>query len=289
MLSRPAALIACAFLAVALGGCQVLRRSGGERPTATQIAEALPKGAAVDEIAYADLTGDGRDEVLVAATLPGQGDVKQATAYVFAQGRGGRYGPVLRRHVLGQDWLPIQVGRPGQGAPVVAVFSTREGSRGYLGFIVAQQHEGVLQVTLEREGIISGQIRFVPEGLLESQGDTDRIYRWVESRWQVEELPNQYLPPLPPETLTIPYTIDAVRGPMIQSPRSIRARVGQHIFLRRFGRGDPSRILFSGATSSYAVGPDGVVTLLQPDQIEIHIEGPAYSGRTLIMLLRIDP
>jgi len=66
-------------------------------------------------------------------------------------------------------------------------------------------------------------------------------------------------------------------------------RVGQHLFFRRMDQGEPSRLMFSGGGSSYAIGPDGVITLLQPDLVEINIEGPAYSGRTATISLRIDP
>lgn len=282
--ARPAVWLACAVLAVALGGCD---RSGGGRPSASQIAEALPQGSTVDEIAYADLTGDGRDEVLVAATVPGSGK-RHHTAFVFGA-RGGRYAPVLRRPLAGQAWLPIQVGRPGGSAPPVAVFASREGLRGQLGFAVILQHDNTMQMMLERNNLLSGQVRFVPEGLLESEGDVDRIYRWLGSRWEIEELPNQYLPPLQANAVVIPYTIDAVRGALIETPRSLPAHVGQQVYPRRFGRGDPSRLFFSGATSSYSIGPDRVITLLQPDMLEIHIEGPAYSGRTITVLVRIGP
>lgn len=283
--ARPTVWLACAALAVALGGCS---RSGDGRPTASQVAEALPAGSTVDEIAYADLTGDGRDEVLVAAMVPALG-ARHPTAVVLGPARGGRYTSMLRRRAPGQAWLPIQVGRPGGSAPPVAVFASREGLRGQLGFLAVMQYAGAMQVMLERRSLLNGQVRFVPEGLLESEGDIDRIYRWSGSRWDIEELPNQYLPPLQSNALIIPYTIDAVRGALIQTPRSLPARVGQQVYPRRFGRGEPSRIFFSAATSSYSVGPDRVISLLQPDTLEIHIEGPAYSGRTIMVVVRIGP
>lgn len=284
MPGRPVVWLLCAAFAAAFGGCG----GSGGRPTPSQIAQALPQGTTVDEVAYADLTGDGRDEVLVAATVPAS-DAPHHTAFVFGSARGGRYAPVLRRRMPGQGWLPIQVGRPGGSAPPVVVFGSREGLRGQLGFIVVLQHDGVVQAMLDRNSLLSGQVRFVPEGLLESEGDIDRIYRWLGSRWEVEEIPNQYLPPLQADAVIIPYTIDAVRGALIETPRSLRARVGQQVYPRRFGRGEPSRIFFSGATSSYAVGADRVISLLQPDTLEIHIEGPAYSGRTITVLVRIGP
>jgi hypothetical protein len=80
--------LACAVAVIALGGCSFIRRGGG-RPTATQIGRMLPQGSTVDEIAYGDLTADGHDEVLVAATVPGPSG-RHPTAFVFAPGRGGR-------------------------------------------------------------------------------------------------------------------------------------------------------------------------------------------------------
>ncbi len=283
---RTMTLVACVCLGIALGGCQV-RRAGGARPTPEQIAAALPKGATVNEIAYADLSEDGREEILVAATMPAPGS--RPAAFVLSPGRRGRISFVMQRMILGEEWLPIQIGRPGDGAPMAAVFASRSGSSGNVGFVVIQQRAGVLQVTLEQDGLLNGAVGFVPEGLLESRGDTDRLFRWAGSGWQAEDLASQYLPPLPPATVTIPYTINAVRGPMIESARSIRARVGQHVFLRRMDRGEPSRVLYSGSHASYSVGSYGVITLLQQDQIEIHIEGPAYSGRIATILVRIDP
>lgn len=283
MAARFAVWLTCAVLAVAFGGCD---RSGGGRPSASQVAKSLPQGSTVDEISYADLTGDGREEVLVAATVPGP-DRRRHTAFVF-DARGGR-APLLRRPLAGQAWLPIQVGRPGGNAPSVAVFASREGQRGQLGFVTVLQRDNVMRVILERNNLLSGQVRFVPEGLLESEGDVDRIYRWNGSGWDVQELPNQYLPPLQPNAVIIPYRIDDVRGALIETPRSLPARVGQQVYPRRVGRGDPSRVFFTGTISSYAVGPDRVITLLQPDTLEIHIEGPAYSGRTITVLVRIGP
>ena len=288
MLQRPAALLACVILAVTLGGCQILRRSGPSRPTASEIASWLPAGTVVDAVAYADLTGDGRDELLVAATIPA-GDGKQTLAVVYALDRRGQYAAAVQRRVAGEAWEPIQVGRPAEEAPPVVVFAVRGGSVGSLGYVVVQQRTGVLQVTLENHGLLNGGIRFVPEGLLESRGDVDRLYRWVDAGWQPEDLASQYVPLLPPETVTIPYFIDIVRGPMLEMSRDIRVRVGQHIFLRRTDRGEPSRISYSGTPSAYSVGPAGLITLLQSDTMEIYIEGPAYSGRTLTLSVRIDP
>ncbi len=288
MLNRPAALLACVTLAVMLGGCGVLRRSGSARPTATQVASWLPGGAVVDEIAQADITGDGREEILVAATIPA-GSGNQTVAIVFGLDRRGQYAPVVQRRVLGEAWQPIQVGRPTDEAPPAAVFASRGGVTGNLGYVVIQQRDGLLQVTLENSGLLNGGIRFVPEGLLESRGDTDRLYRWSASGWQPEDLDSQYVPPLPSETVTVPYTIDAVRGPKIESSREIRVRVGQHVFLRRTDRGEPSRIGVSGPPSAYSIGRDGVINLLEPDVLEIYIEGPANSGRTLTLSVTVEP
>ena len=265
----------------------MLQRSGSSRPTREQIATMLAKGTVLKEIVYGDLTGDGHDEAFVATTPPGSD--AQASAIVIARDRRGRYAPVLQRILAGEGWLPIQIGRPGDDGPVVAVFSSQGASSGALSYVVVQSLRGILQTTLERSAIPGGRIRFVPEGLLETRGDVDRIYRWAESAWQTEDLPAQYLPPLPPQTATIQYTIDPVRGPFLEGPRSLRLRVGQRIFLRRMDTGEPSRILFEGGASSLSFGPDGVITLLQPGQVEINIEGPAYSGKTATLLLRIDP
>ncbi len=208
---------------------------------------------------------------------------------VFALDRRGQYTLAVQRRVAGEAWEPIQVGRPTGEAPPVAVFASRGGSTGSLGYAVIQQRAGALQMMLENHGLLNGGIRFVPEGLLESRGDVDRLYRWSDGDWQAEDLDSQYVPPLPPGTVTIPYFIDLVRGPKISASREIRARVGQHVFLHRTDRGEPSRISYSGTPTAYTVGRDGVITLLQPDVIEIYVEGPAYSGRTLTLSVRIDP
>lgn len=281
--------LAWVTLATILSGCQVPRPSVVERPTATEVAAALPKDAKIDQIVYADLTGDGRDEVLVAATLPDQRiqTLRRAMAFVFAPGRRGQYTPVLQRDVIGDGSLPIHIGRPTPGAPLAAVFSARGGSGGYLGFVVVQQRAGMLRVTLERHGLFSGGIEFVPEGLLESEGDTSRLYRWGATEWQAEDLPSQYLPPLPPDTVIIPYSVDAIRGPMITRSHRIRARVGQHVFLRRMDRGEPSRTLYGSNVASFDVESNGLIRLLRPGIMEIFIESPAYSEKTLVLSVRI--
>lgn len=285
---RLAGPLAWVTLATILSGCQVSRPSAVERPTATEVAAALPKDAKIDQIVYADLTGDGRDEVLVAATLPDQiQTLRRAMAFVFAPGRRGQYTPVLQRDVIGDGLLPIQIGLPAPGAPLAAVFSARGGSGGYLGFVVVQHRAGVLRVTLEGHGLFSGDIRFVPEGVLESAGDTSRLYRWVATEWQAEDLPSEYLPPLPPDTVIIPYTVDAIRGPMITRSHSIRARVGQHVFLRRMDRGEPSRISYASDVDSYEVTSHGLIKLLRPGIMEIFIESPAYGEKTLVLSVRI--
>ncbi|MDQ7840263.1 MAG: hypothetical protein RDU83_04455 [bacterium] len=271
-----------------LAGCQAPRPSGTDRPQATQSAARLPEGARTEEIVHADLTGDGRDEMIAAITFPAQDDKPAvAVAVVSAMGKGGRYTQVLRRN-MGGGWLPIQIGRPAEEAPLAAVFATRAGSGGFLDYIVVQQRSGGLRITLEQDGLFGGGVRFVPEGLLESRGDTDRLYRWGAAGWEAEDLGSQYLPPMPAGTVVISYTVDPVRGPRAEGPRTIRARVGQHLFLRRLDRGEPSRIQFSGGADSTSIQPDGLIALRQADQIQIHIEGPAYSGRTLTLLLRID-
>ncbi len=265
----------------------MLRASGPARPSAAQIASWLPAGATVDKVAYADLTGDGKEEILVAALIPAETG-RQPVAMIFSPDRRGQHVPVVQRRTAGDAWEPIEVGRPTEDAPPAVVFASRGGSTGSLGYAVIQQRAGALQVTLENHGLLNGGIRFVPEGLLESRGDIDRLYRWSDGGWQPEDLDSQYVPQLPPGTVTIPYFIDLVRGPKITSSREIRARVGQHLFLQRTDRGEPSRISYTGTPTAYAVGRDGVIALLQSDVIEIYIEGPAYSGRTLTLSVRID-
>lgn len=265
----------------------MLRRSGPARPSAAQIASWLPAGATVDKAAYADLTGDGKEEILVAAFIPAEIG-RQPVAMIFSPDPRGQYVLVAQRRTPGDAWEPIEVGRPTEEAPPAAMFASRGGSTGSLGYVVIQQRAGALQVTLENHGLLNGGIRFVPEGLLESRGDIDRLYRWSDGGWQPEDLDSQYVPPLPPGTVTIPYFIDLVRGPKITSSREIRARVGQYLFLRRTDRGEPSRISYTGTPTAYAVGRDGVIALLQSDVIEIYIEGPAFSGRTLTLSVRID-
>lgn len=287
MHNRLGLVIVCLLLSGLLAGCQALRRSGPDRPSASQVSAWLPEGSKIEELVYADLTGDGRDEVIAAVTVPSQ-TARQSVAVVFSPDDGGRYTQVLRRNMLG-GWLSIQVGRPADEAPPAAVFATQAGSGEFLDYIVVQRRAGGLGFVLEQEGLFQGRIRFVPEGLLESRGNTDRLYRWGTSGWEAEDLGSQYLPPVPPETVVIAYTVDPVRGPRVEGPRAIRARVGQHLFLRRMDRGESSRILFSGGANSISIRPDGLIALLQVDQIEIHIEGPVYGGRTLTLLLRIDP
>lgn len=279
------ALLVCMVLALATGACTVFQRRGDDRPTSAQLGAGLPQGSTVDQVVYADLTGDGRDEALVAATVPNQA-VTQLTALVFSPDQRGTYRQILQRRLRGAAWLPIQVGRAGEGAPLAAVFSARAGHAASLSYIVVQQRGRAIAVTLENAGLLNGTVRFVPEGLLESHGDTDRVLRWADATWHTEDLYSQYLPPLPAETITIAYTVDAVRGPMTEAPRVVRARVGQHLFLRRMDRGDPSRVQLMG--SAYVIRSDGVIDLQRPDTFEIHIEGPAHSGRTLVLSVRVE-
>lgn len=287
MAARPILLVACLTVAALAAACRSSRPAVPVQPDAAQVAPLLPQGAAVVEIAQADVTGDGRDDVLVAA-LDTSGGRKHPLAVILTH-KGRALATVFQRRMIGESWDPIQSGKTGESVPAAVIFSTRAGGAGALNYIVVQQIADVAQVTLERSGLFSGSIRFIDDGLLESRGDIDRIYRWAETGWQPEDLGSQYQPPLPPETITIPYSVNAVRGPMIDGPREIRARVGQHIFLYRTDTGEPSRILFTGTTSAYSVAPDGLITLLQPDVIEIHIESPAYSGREMIISVRIDP
>lgn len=287
MPTRSLILLVCMVLALAAGACTGFRRQGDGRPTSAQLGAGLPQGSTVDQVVYADLTGDGRDEALVAATVLNQA-VRQLTAFVFSPDQRGRYNRILQRRLRGDAWLPIQVGRAGEGAPPAAVFSARGGNGTSLSYIVVQHHGRVVGVTMENAGLLNGSVRFVPEGLLESRGDTDRVLRWADATWQTEDLYSQYLPPLPAETVTIEYRVDAIRGPMTEAPRVVRARVGQHLFLRRMDRGDPSRVQVMGSGSSYAIRPDGIIDLQHPDTFEIHIEGPAHSGRTLILSVRVE-
>lgn len=89
--------------------------------------------------------------------------------------------------------------------------------------------------------------------------------------------------------MIIPYTVDAIRGPMITRSHSIRARVGQHVFLRRMDRGEPSRIWYASEVDSYDEASNGLIRLLRPGIMEIFIESPAYSEKTLVLSIQIDP
>jgi hypothetical protein len=290
VLDRLDALLVSGVLLLTLGGCQPRQPARVSRPTEAQVASVLPKGAEIDEIAYADLNGDGRDEVLVAATLPFPGSrLRTGTAVVLALDSHGQYTPAIA-HSVGEGWLPIQVARPAEHAPVAAVFATQSGSGAYLDFLVVQ-HEGLLQVTLEGSGILKGSIRFVPDGLLVTSGDVDWIYRWASHGWQREDLDSQYLPQLPPGTIVVPYMVDPARGARVLGPRFIRARVGQSLFLRRMNPGEPSRLaLVGGVFSDSAVWrPDGSISLLKPDRFDIAIDSPAYSDRILRITVQVDP
>ena len=281
---RVRSLFLYAGIALLATACQ--QKAPG-RLTAEEVAALLAKGTTVHQLVYADLNEDGREEAYVATMTPAP--EPHTAAVVLAPDGRGRMAIVFQRRLAGETWLPVQVGRTADGAPMVAVFSTRAGNVANLSYVVIQYARGIVQAGFDRAGLIGGRVRFVPDGLLETRGDLDRIYRWSDSGWQPEDLDSQYLPPLPPDTTTIEYRINPVRGPFIDSPRAVRMRVGQHLFFRRMDQGEPSRLMFSGGGSSYAVGPDGVITLLQPDLVEINIEGPAYSGRTATISLRIDP
>jgi hypothetical protein len=280
LLRRSLLLLACLVLAAACG------RSAG-RPDAAEFARRLPDGATIHELVFADLGGDGTDDALIAATVPAAGETVLA-AFVFVGARGGRYEQALRRRLRGDEWLPVQIGRPGDG-PSAAVFAARGGSAAALSYVVVQQRGRAPQVTLENAGLLLGRVRFVPEGLLESHGDTDRLFRWDGSIWQPEDLGYQYLPPLPAGTEKIEYWVDAVRGPMTSAPRTLQMRAGQHLFLLRADRGPPGRVSLVGAPATYTLAQDGVITLARPGEFEIHIEGPAYSGRTLVIAVRVVP
>jgi hypothetical protein len=275
------------LLAVFLALAAACRPAPPDRLSRDQVASFLPGGSLIHEVVHADLNGDGRDETFAATITPGPDP--HPAAVVLAVDRRGRMAVAFQRRLAGETWLPIQVGRPAEGAPMVVVFAARGGAAANLSYIVVHSAKGVVLAGLDRAGLIAGRIRFVPEGLLETRGDLDRIYRWSETGWQAEDLGSQYVPPLPPETTTIEYRVDPIRGPFVDSPRAIRMRVGQHLFLRRVDQGEPSRLTLSGGGASYRLGPDGVLTLLQPDLVQINIEGPAYSGRTATLSLRIDP
>ncbi|MDR7484383.1 MAG: hypothetical protein QN187_03560 [Armatimonadota bacterium] len=291
MSTRVVLVCCCAVAAVGLAGCRPQER--GETPTAAQILPLLPPGTAINEIAYADLTGDGRDEVLVAATVPASaahaGRDRVPTAFVFGVGPGGRLERLFQRRLAGETWEPIQIGRPSDDAPAAAVFAARGGSAGFLGYIVVQQRRRQVQVTAENHGLQAGRIRFIPEGLLETRSDIDRVYRWSQAGWQAEDLSSQYTPPLPAGTVTIEYFVDGVRGPWVVGGRSFRARVGQHLFLHRGDHGQPSRIVVAAGGASYEVTPEGMIRLLQADTLEIHIESPAYSGKTATITVSVEP
>jgi hypothetical protein len=284
-------LVAAASLAAALSaaGCILFRPGLTGRPTAEQVASTLPAGTMVNAVQFADLDGDGRDEMLAQAKLT-QKTERMLTALVFTLD-GRRYREAFQRHLLGDTWLPIQFGHPGEGAPLVAVFAARGGNQGLLRYIVVRHNGRAVVSVLDTNGIFSGSIRFVREGLLESTGDTDRILRLgSDGAWQVEELGSQYVGELPQGTIKVDYFVDPVRGPMVDTVvREIRLHVGQRLVLHRTDRGAPSRIQFVGSPSVYELGVDGSILARQSGVFEIHIEGPAYSGRLFSIAVRVDP
>jgi hypothetical protein len=235
---------------------------------------------------FTDLTGDGREEALAAAAIV-EGSTRQLAAVVFEPDDRGRYAHAVRRPLQGDAWEPIQSGRPGEQAPAAAVFAARTTTTGNLAYVVVQPRGRRLSVTMENAGLLQGNVRFVAEGLLESRGDVDRLLRWGDSGWQPEDLGSQYLPVVPQGTVTVEYTVDTVRGPMIGGPRAVAARVGGHLFLRRMDRGDPSRVAIVGSPDAFTVGRDGVIAFHRADLLEIQIEGPAFSGRTVVISVRV--
>ena len=277
-------LLLVAGAVVVASACQ---RDVGGRPTVERVAALLGSGVTVQAMVFADLNEDKQEEAYVSALTSAPDP--HTLAAVLAPDARGRLAVVFQRRLAGETWLPAQIGRTADSAPMVAVFSTRGGSTANLSYIVVHYGRGIVQAGLDRVGLIGGRVRFIPDGLLETRGDVDRIYRWSEAGWQPEDLDSQYLPPLPAETTTIEYRINPIRGPFVDSPRALRMRVGQYVFFRRMDQGEPSRLMFSGSSASYSIGPDGVMSLLQPDLVEINIEGPAYSGRTATISLRIDP
>jgi hypothetical protein len=212
------------------------------------------------------------------------------TAFVYTLD-GRRYAQAFQRRILGDTWLPIQFGHPGPGTPFVAVFAARGGNQGLLRYVVVRHNGRAVVSVLDSNGVFNGGVRFVPEGLLESSGDTDRILRLGgDGQWQVEELGSQYLGELPHGTIKVDYFIDPVRGPMVDTVvREIRLQVGQRIVLHRTDRGAPSRIQFVGSPSVFEIGLDGSILARQAGVFEIHIEGPAYSGRLFTISVRVDP
>jgi hypothetical protein len=284
-------LVAAASLAVVLSaaGCRLSRSALTGRPTAEQVAATLPAGTIVESVQFADLNGDGRDELFALAKMTEKTD-RVPTALVFTLD-GRRYTQAFQRRLLGDTWLPIQFGRPGDGAPLVAVFAARGGNQGVLRYVVVRHNGRAVVSVLDNNGVFQGSVRFVPEGLLESSGDTDRILRLgSDGQWQVEELGSQYVGEQPHGTIRIDYFIDPVRGPMVDTPvREVRLQVGQRLVLRRTDRGAPSRIQYVGSPSVYQIGVDGSIVARQSGVFEIHIEGPAYSGRMFSIAVRVDP
>jgi hypothetical protein len=284
--ARGLALLLIVFVASAMtAGC---RGRGGraEHPSRAGLTETLPRGAQITELAFADLDGDGTEEALAAATIP-SGSGTQLVALVFAPGDRGRYTQTFKRPMPGETWQPIEVGRPGDGAPVAAVFATRAGAAGTLSYLVVQTGGRHLTVTMENTGLLQGNVRFVHEGLLESRGDVDRILRWSAAGWQAEDLGSQYLPPLPPGTVIVEYVVDIVRGPMVSGPRGVHVRVGGHLFVRRMDRGEPSRVQIVGSPETFEINRDGVLTFKRADVLEVQIEGPAFSGRTVVVSVQV--
>jgi hypothetical protein len=286
---RVAAAGACLVAALWAAGCGGRRAGLAGRPTADQIAATLPAGSTVEAVQFADLGGDGRDELLALAKVAEQSG-RVPTALVFTLD-GRRYVTAFQRRIVGDTWLPIQLGRPGDGAPLVAVFAARGGNQGLLRYVLVRHNGRAVVSVLENSGVFQGGVRFVREGLLESSGDTDRILRLSgDGQWQVEELGSQYIGELPPGTIKIDYFIDPVRGPMVEVPvREVRLHVGQRMVLHRTDRAAPSRILYAGTASVYEVAADGSILAREPGVFEIHIEGPAYSGRMFSIIVRVDP
>jgi hypothetical protein len=288
-LVRIAAGAASLAAALSVAGCQVFRPGLTGRPTAEQVAAALPAGTTVEAVQFADLDGDGRDEMLAQAKLAEKTD-RVPAAFVFTRD-GRRYAQVFQRRLIGDAWLPIQFGRPGEGAPLVAVFATRGGDQALLRYVLVRHNGRKVVSVLDNNGVFQGGVRFVPEGLLESSGDTDRILRLGgDGQWQVEELDSQYARDLPPGTIKVDYFVDPVRGPMVDTPvREVRLQIGQRLVLHRTDRAAPSRIRYVGVAGVYEIGLDGSILARQPGVFEIHIEGPAYSGRVFSIVVRVDP
>ena len=155
------------------------------------------------------------------------------------------------------------------------IFSTQEGSGGYLSYQVLAWLNEQPQVLLQRKGIFQGSCRVENHKLIEKMGHQTTVYKWNGNTMVPYETQQEVVESVGSQGIRLTFSITG--NTVYVSQHQVTLKVGQKLQLVRMNRGTRERVLYSGGRN-LEFHPD-YVTAKAPGQFDISIIPNGYDWK----------